>query len=69
MHQMSICGKFDDITKADLLFFAKENNIKDAQKLTDEVLDTVSSWPKLAQECGVPSEMIHRIIPNILQKM
>ena len=69
MHQMSICGKFDDITKADLLFFAKENNIKGAQKLTDEVLDTVSSWPKLAQECGVPSEMIHRIIPNILQKM
>ena len=69
MHQMSICGKFDEITKTDLLTFAKENNIKNALELTDEVLDTVASWPRLAQECGVPSPMIHQILPNMLHKI
>lgn len=67
-HQMSVCGKFDNITKTDLLDFAHANNIKDAQELTDEVIDTVASWPKMAQECGVPTAMIHRILPNMLHK-
>jgi hypothetical protein len=40
-----------------------------ALELIDEVLDIVASWPKLAEECGVPSEMIHQIIPNMLRTM
>ena len=36
-----------------------------APDLIDKILDTVTSWPKLAQECGVPSEMTHQIIPNM----
>ena len=65
-HQMSIAGKFDDITKNDLLTFAKANNIKDAAKVIEEVMDAVARWPKLAAECDVPSEMINEILPNML---
>lgn len=65
MHQMSIAGKFDDITKEDLLSFAKANNIKDANDVISEVLDGVASWPGMAKECGVPSEMIEKILPNM----
>lgn len=65
-HQMSIAGKFDDITKNDLLTFAKANNIKDAIEVIEEVMDAVAGWPKLAEECGVPSEMFNEILPNML---
>lgn len=65
MHQMSIAGKFDDITKEDLLSFARANNIKDANDVISEVLDGVASWPAIAKECGVPSEMIDKILPNM----
>lgn len=65
MHQMSIAGKFDDITKEDLLSFARANNIKDANDVISEVLDGVASWPGMAKECGVPSEMIGKILPNM----
>jgi len=65
MHQMSIGGKFDNITRQDLLDFARANNIKDASELIDEVQEVVSRWPEVAMECGVPSEMIDRILPNM----
>lgn len=65
-HQMSIAGKFDNITNTDLLDFAKANNIKDAAEVIEEVVDAVAGWPKLATECGVPSEMINKIMPNML---
>jgi len=53
-HQMSIHEKFDDITRQDLLEFAHLNNIKDAAPIIDEVCETASKWPKMAQECDVP---------------
>ena len=67
MHQMSLNGKFDNITKTDLISFAKANNIKNALELINEVLYSVASWPELAKECGVPSTMIQHILPNMLQ--
>lgn len=65
-HQMSVAGKFDNITKTDLLDFAKANNIKDAAEVIEEVIDHVTEWPKLATECGVPSEMVNKILANML---
>ena len=65
-HQMSINGKFDDITRQDLLEFAHQNNIKDAEPIIDEVCETASGWPKMAQECDVPKEMIAPIVSNML---
>ena len=66
-HQMSINGKFDDINRDDLLTFARQNNIKEAESIIDEVRDTVSQWPEMAKTCGVPSETVNRINKNMLQ--
>ena len=64
-HQMSINGKFDDITRQDLLEFAKRNNIKEATEIIDRIAEVSSRWPLLAMECGVPRPMIDAIMPNL----
>ena len=65
-HQMSINGKFDDITRQDLLTFAHQNNIKDAAMIIDEVSEVASQWPDLAAECGVPKTVTDTIVSNML---
>lgn len=65
-HQMSIHGKYDSISREDLLALAKANNIKDASSVIDEVCEECSRWPEMAEECGVPSSMIDSIRKNML---
>lgn len=65
-HQMSINGKFDDITRQDLMTFAHQNNIKDAAQVIDEIAEAASHWPDLAKECGVPKTVTDAIISNML---
>lgn len=64
-HQMSINGKFDNITRKDLLEFANRNNIKEAAEIIDRIADVSSHWPILAKECEVPKPMIDAIVPNL----
>lgn len=64
-HQMSINGKFDGITRQDLLEFAKRNNIKEAAEIIDCITEESSRWPLLARECEVPRPMIDAIVPNL----
>ena len=64
-HQMSINGKFDNITRQDLLEFAKRNNIKEATEIIDRIAEVSSRWPLLARECEVPQPMIDAIVPNL----
>lgn len=63
-HQMSINGKFEDITRQDLLTFALQNNIKDAHLIIDEICEATSRWPQIAKECDVPEGMISTIVAN-----
>lgn len=65
-HQMSINGKFDGITREDLLDFARQNNIKEAALIIDEICKTVSHWPDMAKECEVKPEIINALMPNML---
>ena len=65
-HQMSINGKFDDITKKDLLAFATLNNIKEATSIIDEICETVSRWPEMAKVCDVPTKMVNAIESNFI---
>lgn len=60
-HQMSVNGKTDNITRADMLELARRNNIKDAAGIIDMISETVSRWPSMAKECGVPQTMIDGI--------
>ena len=64
-HQMSVNGKFDGITRDDLLAFARQNNIKDASSMIDGICEKASHWPELAEGCGVPQEMTAHIASNM----
>lgn len=68
-HQMSINGKFDNITRKDLLACATSNNIKNASGVIDKVCDIVSKWPEMARNCGVPQDMIDARLPHMLLKI
>lgn len=65
-HQMSICGKFDNFTRDDLLTFASLNNIKNASLTIDQICDQASHWKEMAKECGVPSAMTELIEKNMI---
>ena len=65
-HQMSINGKFDEITRDDLLVFANNNNIKEADSIIDEICDAAAHWSKIAKECGVSPIIIKTIASNML---
>lgn len=67
MHQMSVNGRFDGITRADLLAFASANGIKDAFEVIDQVCEAVAHWPEMAREVGVPVEMIDGILGNMVR--
>ena len=64
-HQMSVNGKFDDITRADLQAFASANGIKDAMEVIEQVTDAAARWPEMARNVGVPEEMISGIVKNM----
>ena len=68
-HQMSINGKFDGITRQDLLAFASLNNIKDSVFIIEEIVENVAHWPELAKEYEVPSAMVESITSDFLIKL
>ncbi|MCC8112619.1 MAG: type II toxin-antitoxin system HipA family toxin [Bacteroidales bacterium] len=63
-HQLSINGKYDFITKEDLLEIGKRNNINDPELIIESLVDKASQWPSMAKECDVPQNLIDGIIPN-----
>lgn len=65
-HQMSVNGKFDEITRKDLLVLAEANNIKGAETVIDEVCEAAAHWEQIAQECGVPQKKVKAIEPNMM---
>ena len=65
-HQMSINAKFDNITRKDLLACAATNNIKNAAEIIDKVCEIASKWPQIANNCGIPKEMIDVRLPQML---
>ncbi|MFT3885101.1 MAG: type II toxin-antitoxin system HipA family toxin [Flavobacteriales bacterium] len=55
-HQLSINGKRNGITRADLLAVAEEMNIKKAEAIIDEVKAGVRTWKKCAKQAGVEAQ-------------
>ncbi|MDE6856743.1 MAG: hypothetical protein K2J34_09785, partial [Muribaculaceae bacterium] len=64
-HQMSINGKFDNITRKDLIEFANRVNIKNADSVIEEIINCASLWPTIARECDVPQKMVDAILPEM----
>jgi len=65
-HQMSINGKFDDITRKDLMAFATLNNIKEAMSIIDEICEKASRWSEMAKDCDVPIKIVNAIESNFI---
>lgn len=60
-HQMTINGKRDGFIKSDLHEPAKQFGIKNANKIIEEVVESVSKWPRVAGELDIAQTMVKRI--------
>jgi len=65
VHQSSINGKFDNFTRNDLLEFGKMFGIKKTNNVLEEVINAVSSWPKIATDIDIPKLDIDYIFKNL----
>ncbi|MFP1684279.1 type II toxin-antitoxin system HipA family toxin [Alloalcanivorax sp. C16-1] len=59
-HQMTINGKADGITRADLEAIAKRAGVsrQARDRIIDQVIEAVTLWPALSEEYGVPEALI-----------
>ena len=55
-HQMSVNGKRDNFTCADLLAVGDSIGIRNAREIITAVVDAVAAWPEHAQAAGVPTD-------------
>lgn len=53
-HQMSVNGKFRDITRADLMEDAERFGVRSPRKLLDGIADALGSFDAFAREVGLP---------------
>ena len=60
-HQMSVNGRFDGITLADLYAVADNQGIPGFHQNTQDVLAAVRAWPDFAQQAGVAGRTITHI--------
>ncbi|MED5548301.1 MAG: type II toxin-antitoxin system HipA family toxin [Pseudomonadota bacterium] len=61
-HQMSLAGKTDGFTLADLVAFGRYADLKPAQlrAMLDDILHAATRWDRYAEEAGVPHDLSRR---------
>ncbi|MDQ2077365.1 type II toxin-antitoxin system HipA family toxin [Marinimicrobium sp. ABcell2] len=66
-HQLSLNGKRDEFTRADLLAVARQISEFEtgAKQIIDQVCDAVAMWPTFARNVGVPSGLESEIQRNL----
>ena len=55
-HQMSINGKRDSFTLADLVAVGDSIGVGRPQRVAEEVVEVVAEWPKFASQAGLEPE-------------
>jgi len=60
-HQMTINGKRDGFTRADLLEPAKQFGLKNASAIIKEVVESVSKWSEVAKKVNIPQDVATQI--------
>ena len=65
-HQMTLNGKRDDFTKADLLAAAQAADVKPrkAKEIITTLQETLQNWPAFARDAGVPKTLIPGMAKN-----
>ncbi len=65
-HQMSINGKFDEITRSDLRTVADRFDLlQDYATVIERIGDALSAWPRYAQQAGVDPAETEAIAKNL----
>jgi serine/threonine-protein kinase HipA len=64
-HLLSVNGKFDEISRADLLEVADRFAVRRAAQLLSEVRDAVEGWNHFAKEAGVTSSARDRVASDL----
>jgi serine/threonine-protein kinase HipA len=65
-HLMSVNGKFDGITRQDLLQIADRFLVPAADRLVDEVQAALSLWPQFAEKAELPQTTSERVRGDFL---
>lgn len=65
---LSVNGKRQHITKADLMTIAKSNNIKKGEVIIDDINRIIKSWGDFSSQAKVPNDK-HRLITNNLKTL
>ena len=60
-HQMSVNGKRDHFTRADLVNVGESISLSKPEIIIDEVVHTVAKWPDYAQKAGVKQDIVVEI--------
>lgn len=69
-HLMSVNGKFDQITRRDLITVGERFSVPHIAALLDQVVDAVARWPAFAAEAELPPADVrkvsadHRLLPG-----
>lgn len=69
MHCMPACGKLTDWTREDMLLFARENGIRGAEKIINEVKEAILKFSTFAEAYNVRSEWTARINKTLRQHL
>jgi serine/threonine-protein kinase HipA len=68
-HQMSVNNKWDDISRKDLLEFARRCDISKPLPIIEQVVEAVSRWSEIAGELSIPVSQIDTICKMLRLKM
>lgn len=60
-HQMSVNGKRDGFSRDDLLQVARSMNIKKANEIIEQVINSVATWVSVAKDVNLPEKQIDLI--------
>ena len=62
---LSINGKHKHIGREDLMTLARANNIKNGEKIVDEINAIVKNWPDFAGQVKVNKDLLRTIQENL----
>jgi serine/threonine-protein kinase HipA len=65
-HLMSVNGKFQDITRADLMEVADRFGVRRPQDALAEVRGSLDNWSDFAKDAGIPSSLRDRVARDLL---
>jgi serine/threonine-protein kinase HipA len=60
-HLMSVNGKFESITREDVLMEAERFSVSRPKELLDEVCAALQAWPRFAEEAGLSKDSSSRV--------